>query len=557
MLSFLQIRNFTIVESLDLDFTAGFTAITGETGAGKSIIVDALGLLKGKRADTTAIRTGAQKAELSAEFELAEDSRALAWLRAAELDTGNTCLLRRLVSDNGRSRSWINGTAVTLQQLTELGDLLVEIHGQNEHLRLVRSDEQFRLLDGCASYETELNTVRSSHDAWSRLEQEKSSLLGESPLDAGDLDLLQYQLRELEATVLTADEFLKLETEHRRLAKGGEIVSALEFAQAELESEQRGIGDSLHAATERLRGLVSLDPHINDAVQLMGEAAINCEEARSSIGTALSQMDLSPERLTDIEQKLGAQHDLARKHRAEPEQLTEVLQNLQTRLERASTLEQRLGDIEQELVNALHLYQKAAKALSEARTFRANELAARVTDLMQELGMQGGQFIFEVRHDPAAVPSARGSDRLFLSVSANPGTAPGPLQKVASGGELSRISLAIQVASKAREPAHTQIFDEVDAGIGGDTANAVGALLQSLSVGGQALCVTHLAQVAVCADQQIQVQKSSDSGLPQVETTLLDKDERVSEIARMLGGRLSDQSRAHASELLATAATRH
>ena len=557
MLSFLQIRNFAIVEALDLDFTGGFTAITGETGAGKSILVDALGLLKGNRADTGAIRAGSTKAELSAEFELAETSRALAWLRDAELDNGNSCLLRRLINDNGRSRSWINGTAVTLHQLAELGDLLVEIHGQNEHIRLVHSEEQFRLLDGAGTHEPEQKTVRSSHHGWLQLEEEKQSLLIDSPLDAGDIDLLQYQVRELENHLLTPAEFLELETEHRRLAEGSEIMSALEFAQTSLELSQSGIGDMIHAVAERLRKHRELDSDISDSVQLLDEAAINCEEARSTVDNALSRLDLSPERLASVEQQLGIQHDLARKHRVKPEQLADVLQSLRQRLARAGTRDQRLHALELELDAALQAYQHAALALHEARVLRANVLAAAVTSLMQELDMQGGQFEIEVLHDPAALPSARGSDRLALKVSANPGTAPGPLRKIASGGELSRISLAIKVACKDRDPSHTQIFDEVDAGIGGETANAVGALLHSLSAEGQALCVTHLAQVAVCADQQIQVQKSSDGGLTRVETAVLDNAERVTEIARMLGGRLSDQSRAHAEELLATAATRH
>ena len=557
MLSFLQIRNFTIVEALDLDFRGGFTAITGETGAGKSILVDALGLLKGNRADTGAIRSGAARAELSAEFDLDENSRALSWLRVSELDNGSTCLLRRLVSENGRSRAWINGTAVTLQQLTELGDLLVEIHGQNEHIRLVRREEQFRLLDSGGSHEAKLEAVRACHQTWDQLEQEKQSLLKEAPLDAGDVDLLEYQRAELEGALLPPGEFLELESQHRRLAKGHEIMAALEFAQASLESDQNGISAAIHLATERLRDHASLDPDIADAMQLLGEAAINCEEARSSICNALSRLDLSPEHLAQVEQKLQGQHDLARKHRVEPEQLAEVLQNLQGRLERAATLDRRLQDIEAELESALTDYRQAAHDLHEARQSRAASLSTAVTHLMQELGMEGGQFEIEVLHDLECVPSVRGSDRLELKVSANPGTAPGPLRKVASGGELSRISLAIKVASKAGNPAHTQIFDEVDAGIGGDTANAVGALLKSLSVGEQALCVTHLAQVAVCADQQIQVQKSADGGLTRVQTTLLDETERIDEIARMLGGRLSDQSRAHATELLATAAVRH
>ncbi len=557
MLRFLQIRDFAIVETLDLEFSGGFTAITGETGAGKSILVDALGLLKGNRADTAAIRAGATKAELNAEFELAEGSQALAWLQDAELDIATSCLLRRLISDNGRSRAWINGSAVTLQQLVELGDLLIEIHGQNEHIKLVHSEEQFRLLDGSHTHDRELEAVDTRHQAWNRLAQEKQSLLGESPLDAGDAELLQYQVRELEGAQLSPGEFQALETEHRRLAQGNEIIAALQHAQISLTTEQTGIGDALHAAIGHLQKYTALDRDINEAVQLLSEAAINCEEARGSLQAALSRMDLSPERLADIEQKLRSQHDLARKHRVEPEQLAEVLHNLEQRLQHADSIDQRLADIEPRLHQALQDYRQVARELHRARVSRAAFLSSAVSDLMQELGMEGGRFEFEVRYDADTAPAPRGNNRLELRVSANPGVQPGPLRKIASGGELSRISLAIKVASRTGDPAQTQVFDEVDAGIGGDAANAVGALLRSLSVAGQALCVTHLAQVAVSADQQFQVQKTSADRITRVETFLLAEKERIDEIARMLGGRLSAQSRAHATELLATAATRH
>ncbi|MEE8340425.1 MAG: DNA repair protein RecN, partial [Xanthomonadales bacterium] len=503
------------------------------------------------------IRAGASKAELSAEFELTEGSRALAWLQDAELDIGTSCLLRRLISANGRSRAWINGSSVTLQQLAELGDLLIEIHGQNEHIRLVRSEEQFRLLDGGHTHDPELKAVASRHQAWSLLEQEKQALLDESPLDAGDAELLQYQVRELEGALLSPEEFQALETEHRRLAQGSEIIAALQLAQANLTTDQTGIGDALFAAISRLQEYTALDPDINEAVQLLSEAAINCEEARGSLQSAMSRMDLSPERLTAVEQKLRAQYDLARKHRVEPELLAEVLQHLKQRLLRAGSIDQRLAEIEPRLDEALQDFRKAARGLDQSRRSRAVFLSHAVSDLMQELGMEGGHFEFEVHYDADAAPTPRGNNRLELRVSANPGISPGPLRKVASGGELSRISLAIKVASRTGDPAQTQVFDEVDAGIGGDTANAVGALLRSLSVAGQALCVTHLAQVAVCADQQFQVQKTAEDQVTRVETVLLAEKERIDEIARMLGGRLSEQSRAHATELLATAATRH
>ncbi|MGK2925305.1 MAG: DNA repair protein RecN [Lysobacterales bacterium] len=556
MLRFLQIRDYAIVDSLDLDLAGGFTCITGETGAGKSILVGALGLLCGERADTAAIRAGATKAELSAEFDLPPGSPALQWLKRVELDDGPTCLLRRMISDSGRSRAWINGTPVTLQQLAELGDLLVEIHGQNEHIRLVHAEEQFPLLDGGGGYDAELAAVRQHWERWTALAAERQALQAEQPLGAGDRELLEYQVRELEEDLLPAGEFSALETEHRMLARGSEVLDALEYAADVLDAESSGAGPALHRAAERLQRHAALDAEVATAAGLMREAAINCGEALNSVQAALSRLDLSPERLQWLEQQLSEQHDLARKHRVEPEGLAQVLEQLRTRLDRAGSLDTRLAQVDKELKQALAAYRAAAHSLHERRAVRAALLGEAVTELMQQLGMAGGHFEIRVRLDAEQPPAARGSDRLELLVSANPGMPAGPLRKVASGGELSRISLAIKVASRAAAAA-TQVFDEVDAGIGGETAHAVGALIRSLAAGSQALCVTHLAQVAVFADQQIQVQKTAEQDATRVRTSLLAAPERVDEIARMLGGRVSEQSRAHASELLATASTTH
>jgi DNA repair protein RecN (Recombination protein N) len=556
MLTFLQIRDYAIIDALDLDVCEGFTCITGETGAGKSILVGALGLLSGDRADTGAIRTGAERAELSAGFELPEDSPALAWLRDNDLDEDGSCLLRRTMASNGRSRAWINGIAVTLQQLAELGDLLIEIHGQNEHLRLARAEEQFRLLDSSGAHAQELQDVHRCCETWRTLAAEREALLAEKPLDAGEQDLLQYQVRELENEALSADEFSQLESEHRMLARGGELLEELEAAARTLDAEPSGAARTLHRAADRLGPHGALDRDIAAAAALLREAAINCDEALGSVQAALGRLDLSPDRLSDLERKLGVQHDLARKHRVQPEQLHQVLEDLRGRLERAGSLEQRLDSLERDLELALDAYREAAAALHARRTERAAELSEAVTALLPQLGLVGGCFSVQVRLDGELQAAPRGSDRVELLVSANAGIPPGPLRKVASGGELSRISLAIKVASRTAAAA-TQVFDEVDAGIGGETAHAVGALIRSLAAGGQALCVTHLAQVAVFADQQVRVAKSKEDPGTRVRTDVLEDQERVDEIARMLGGRLSAQSRAHASELLAATSRQH
>jgi DNA repair protein RecN (Recombination protein N) len=324
-----------------------------------------------------------------------------------------------------------------------------------------------------------------------------------------------------------------------------------------LETEQTGIAAALNQAVDRLGRYTQLDREIANAVSTLQEAAINCEEARISLQSALSRIDLSPERLEELDRRMSRLHDLARKHHAEPGRLNETLRQLRERCERSGNQQEQLQVLRERQVKLLQDYRAAATDLHEARQVRALALSRAVTELLPVLGMEGGVFELRLQHEPTASPGRRGDDRLDLLVSANPGTPPGSLRKIASGGELSRISLAVKVASAAGRYAPTQVFDEVDAGIGGETANSVGRLLQSVARGGQALCVTHLAQVAVCADHQFRVLKNASGQMTEVETSLLDESERIDEIARMLGGRLSEQSRAHARELLSSALTQH
>ena len=540
-----------------MELAPGFSAITGETGAGKSILVDALGLLLGGRADSGAIRGGCDKAELTAEFDLEVGSEALAWLQQTELDDDQGCLLRRLIHQNGRSRAWINGTAVTLSQLQELGQCLVEIHGQNEHIRLVHAAERFRLLDSDEQCGKTLALVNQAWSVWHEVELELQQLDGESPLAAGELDLLLYQIDELDGVALNADKLGKLEGEHKLLSHGKDVIHAMESAMDLLQKDESGVDSQIQHVISLLGSHAELDTDISNAVSALHEAAINCEESRASLQSAMSRISLSPERLAELDQTISRLFDLARKHRVEPVRLPEILQSLRERCELAATRHERRQALMEKQPQLLQKYRSTASSLHDARKIRAARLSKAVSDLMQVLGMQGGSFEINVEHQSEAVPSQRGDDRIELRVSANPGIEPGPLRKVASGGELSRISLALKVASAAGDFAPTQVFDEVDAGIGGETANSVGRLLQSVAGSGQALCVTHLAQVAVCADQQFRVLKSADDQITRVETSLLAEDERVDEIARMLGGRLSDQSRAHASELLAGALIQH
>jgi DNA repair protein RecN (Recombination protein N) len=564
MLKHLHIRNFAIIPSLDVDIREGFTAITGETGAGKSMLVDALGLLLGDRSDAGWVRAGAERAELTAEFSVDSNEAAQEWLRDSDLSANGNCLLRRTINANGRSRAFINGSPVTVTQIQSLGYLLVELHGQNEHLRLGKTAEQFRLLDCSGSYVRELEDVQTAFKSWQQLASELDELDQESSMPATDLEFLNFQLDELQQHDLSADAIMNLQTEHDRLAAGGALLDALTYSIELMEPESatasEGVNANLNSTLGQLQRFASLDSNIGEACQMLQEAAVNCTEAVLSLQAARDRVDLNPQRFESVAATLGQLHDLARKHRVDMVGLEAVMETLSTRIKRAGNAGQRRAQLITGLEIHMRDYREAAKKLHSARAEHADDLSNQVTDLMSELGMAGGTFELSVTLNPSATPTARGDDDVQMLISANPGFPPGPLSKIASGGELSRISLAIKVAVRHRGESVTQIFDEVDAGIGGDTANAVGRLLKRLSVNshsgsGQALCVTHLAQVAVCAGHQLQVSKASEKDSTQVDTILLDGDGRVDEIARMLSGKISKQSRAHAVELLKAAQT--
>ncbi len=557
MLNHLQIRDFAIVPTLDLEIEAGFTAITGETGAGKSILVDALGLLLGDRSDAAWVRSGAKRAELTAEFSVADNIEAQQWLTDFDLSADNSCLLRRTINSNGRSRAFINGTPVTVAQIQSLGHLLVEIHGQNEHLRLVRPAEQFKLLDQSGKHSAEIEKVVCAFNDWKQLEEELETLDQETAISVSDLEFMNFQLDELQQHELKPTAIAGLQIEHDRLAAGDSLLDALncsiELLEPESATSDGGINSDINSSLGQLQGFTALDEDIHSACQMLQEAEVNCAEALNSLRTARERLDLDPARFNQLATTLGQIHDLARKHRVNMDALEAIQEKLSTRIERAGSSESRRGELQAAIEISLVNYRKLAKNLHQKRQQQAAILSKRVMELMTELGMSGGIFKLEVNLNSQAAPSARGDDDIQINISANPGTAPGPLGKIASGGELSRISLAIKVAAASGSNAVTQIFDEVDAGIGGDTANAVGNLLKRLAGSGQALCVTHLAQVAVCASHQLQVSKVSDEVSTVVDTSLLGIDDRVDEIARMLSGKISEQSRAHAAELLSAA----
>lgn len=557
MLKHLHISNFAIVPSLELDFEPGFTAVTGETGAGKSILVGALGLLLGDRSDANWVRPGEERAELTAEFDISANTAAQRWLAAAELETDDICLLRRTISNGGRSRAFINGSPVTVAQLQALGDRLVEIHGQNEHLQLTSPAAIFRLLDGSGSYARELTGVADAHDGWRQAQDALETLEQDSAVPAAELEFLQFQLDELQQFDLDADAIAALQAEHDRLAAGDALLEAVRDSMQRLDPEpggdRDGVNSGLNRALDDLRAFAHLDQDIAASCQMLQEASVNTIEAVNALRAAIERIDTDPARFDALDDELGRLNGLARKHGVAMEALGGVRDTLAARVEAAGNSAERRDELRDRAAALLERYREAARALHEKRGAHAAELAQRVTGLMADLGMAGGCFELNVTHDPEQAPRRRGDDRVQVMVSANPGLPPGPLAKIASGGELSRISLAIKAAASHSPETLTQVFDEVDAGIGGETANTVGQLLRRLAGAGQALCVTHLAQVAVCATHQLQVSKAAEADSTRVETRLLGAGERVDEIARMLSGRLSEQSRAHARELLQAA----
>ena len=551
MLRHLHIRNLAIIDELSLDWAAGFSVLTGETGAGKSILIDALGLVIGLRADSALVRSGTEKAEVSAEFSVADCQAAKTWLADRELSDGDDCAIRRVVYAEGRTRAFVNGSPVTASDLRELGELLVEIFGQGESRSLLQGDSQRNLLDDYARHGIELESVASAAQAVQHIDRERERLLAAQSRDPAQLEFLRFQLQELDALALTDDELPSLDAEHRQLANAGRLLDEGFAAQQLLYGGDSSIYDQLSMALVTLRGLVPLHDGFAEAESLAASAQAQAREAADSLRRLIDRMDLDPERLSTVEQRLSAIHDLARKHRVRADEL--VARHVQLReelggLEHASTA---LEKLERERETALKTYAKASAALSRSRAQAAKKLAADVTTRVRELGMPNASFVVAVEPSGRDRPSLHGDDLVRFDFSANPGQPPRPLAKVASGGELSRISLALQVSLLSDAGAATMIFDEVDAGIGGTTADIVGRQLRDLGARRQVLCVTHLAQVAAQGRNHFGIAKDVVSGSTFTRVRALDPPARVGELSRMLGGEAgSGATQTLAKELL-------
>jgi DNA repair protein RecN (Recombination protein N) len=556
MLRHLSIRNFAIVASLDLEFEQGFTALTGETGAGKSILIDALALALGERADAGQVRPGAERAEVAAEFSLEPASELNAWLAEQALEgDADRVLLRRVVDSNGRSRGFINGHAATLAQLREAGEQLVDIHGQNAHQSLLRVEAQRRLLDEHAGLGGQTAAVGQAYREWQRLARARAEHETHAAARSTEREQLAWQVEELARLAPAEDEWEAIDAEHSRLAHAASLLQGSRSALDQLSEADGAASSAVAAALSTLRGLLDYDKSLLEAVEMLESAEVQLGEAAQTLRRYGEKVELDPQRLGEVERRIEALHGAARRHRIAPQELRAFLDQKRARLAELEIASD-IAALEQAESAASSRYREVAHSLSAARKKAAAKLSREVSAAMHDLAMKGGRFKVDLV-PLAAGGSSYGEESVEFAVSANPGMEPRALAKVASGGELSRISLAIMVIASAAAKVPTMIFDEVDAGIGGAVAEIVGRRLKSLGSGRQVLCVTHLPQVAALADHQWSVAKSGTNGndaMAASSVVALDDKGRIEEIARMLGGlEITATTRRHAAEMLAIA----
>lgn len=552
MLAQLTISNFAIVRELEIDFHHGMTAITGETGAGKSIAIDALGLCLGGRAEADMVRRGANRADLCARFSLKDTPAAQRWLEENQLEEGRECLLRRVISTDGRSRGFINGTAVPLSQLRDLGQLLIQIHGQHAHQLLLKPEHQKNLLDGYAGEQTLIAHMAERYRAWHQSCRDLAQHQQLSQEREARAELLQYQLKELNEFSPIVGEFEQIDEEYKRLANSGQLLSTSQQALSILaDGEDSNLQSQLYNVRQLMSELVSMDDKLCSVLNMLEEAAIQVSEASDELRHYCDRLDLDPNRLYELEQRISRQINLARKHHISPEELPLFHQKLLNE-------QQQLNDqatSQDELIQAVALHHQQALSVAQAlhlrRVHYANELCQLITESMHSLAMPHGKLAINVEFNENHL-TVEGADRIDFRVSTNPGQPLQPLAKVASGGELSRIALAIQVITARKMETPALIFDEVDVGISGPTAAVVGKLLRQLGESTQVMCVTHLPQVAGCGHHHFIVSKETDGEMTETHMKPLDKRARLQELARLLGGsEVTRNTLANAKELLA------
>ncbi|MFK8260062.1 DNA repair protein RecN [Erwinia sp. AnSW2-5] len=552
MLAQLTISNFAIVRELEIDFQRGMTAITGETGAGKSIAIDALGLCLGGRADADMVRQGAARADICARFSLKDTPSAQRWLNDNQLDDGNECLLRRVISSDGRSRGFINGTAVPLSQLRDLGQALIQIHGQHAHQLLLKPEHQKNLLDAYAGESLLMQNMAQHYRQWHQSCRTLAQHQQQSQEREARRELLQYQLKELNEFAPISGEYEQIDEEYKRLANSGQLLSTSQQTLLMLaDGDDNNLQSQLYNARQLMAELIEMDDKLSGIFAMLEEAAIQISEASDELRHYCDRLDLDPNRLHELEQRLSRQIGLGRKHHIAPEELPTFYQQL---LAEQQLLDQQESD-QDELSQAVSLHYDAAlscaQQLHDRRVHFADELTGLITESMHMLSMPHGRFTIDIQFNPEHL-TAEGADRIDFRVSTNPGQPVQPLAKVASGGELSRIALAIQVITARKMDTPALIFDEVDVGISGPTAAVVGKMLRQLGESTQVMCVTHLPQVAGCGHQHFYVSKETDGEMTETHMKALDKRARLQELARLLGGsEVTRNTLANAKELLA------
>ncbi len=549
MLRRIALRDFVIVTTLELDLQSGFTALTGETGAGKSILIDALQLALGQRGDAGVVREGAARAEITAEFDTPPALRP--WLAEAGFaseEDDDTLLLRRSLDAQGKSRAWVNGSAATATQLRELGEKLVDIHGQHAWQSLTRPDAVRALLDGYAAVDS--GPLAAAWTAW----RHAGDRLADARARQGDLDRererLQWQLNELDKLAPADGEWPELNAEHRRLSHAQAILDALQSALAAISEDDASADARSAQAVSALEAVLDHDASLREPLEVIRSAQAQLQDAAHTLNTALRHADLDPDRLQQLDERLSAWMGLARRFRRPPDELPALQADWKQELAQLDAATD-LDALERALASARSAYDAVAKAVSAQRGSAAPRLAAAITAAMQQLGMAGGRF--EVALEPLAEPQRFGRESVEFRVAAHPGSTPRALAKVASGGELSRIALAIAVTTSELGETGTLIFDEIDAGVGGTVADTVGRLMKRLGRDRQVLCVTHLPQVAACADRHCVVSKAARGGRTTSDVQPVQGEARVQEVARMLGGHTASTSLAHAQALLDSA----
>jgi DNA repair protein RecN (Recombination protein N) len=555
VLAHLHIHNLAVVDEVELELEPGFNVLTGETGAGKSILVDALALALGERADSRAIRTGAERCEITAGFDISDRPSLGEWLKQNDLDDAAECILRRVVTAEGRSRGYVNGRAVPLQTLRDIGEQLVDICGQQAHQSLRHPRVQRDIVDQTGGHEKLLTTMRAAYEQWQSAVAELEALTGNQQDRLARQDLLSYQVGELNALGLRPGDVEKLEKEHLLVANSGRITEGVSMALDNLFEADTGTAHAaINRAKQELTELTDVDARLDTVVQMLSEAEILISEAAAALRDQAQQLEHDPRRLVDLEQQIASVHALARKHRIDATALPELAERLTNELEHLTGSDERLAELNKIALQAEERVRATSGKLTRQRQKAADALSRQVTEKMRGLGMPGGEFAVNLQSGD--VPGISGAERIEFLVSANPGHASGPLARVASGGELSRVSLAIQVVAMTTDASATLIFDEIDAGVGGGVAEIVGNRLHDLSGPRQVLCVTHLPQVASQADHHLRVSKITDGVTTRTTVNSLNDSERVEEIARMLGGiEITDRTRAHAREMLSAAHT--